>query len=80
MENIKEDHHPDHLTNDEYKAILEFIHKATEKEILEFLDIIKVKFSGGNEGLDKEQVEFVVASDTKNPEIKAAMLEYVYSK
>lgn len=68
---------PKHLTKEEYDDIITFIAKATEDEIQEFLDVIKVKFSGEDKGIDREQVMFVVDSDTDIPEIKQKMLEFV---
>ncbi len=68
---------PKHLTKEEYDEIINFVTKATEDQIQEFLGVIGVRFSGENEGIDKEQVMGVAGADTKNPEIKQKMLEFI---
>lgn len=80
MKAINYKNHPAHLTEEEYAAVLRYIEKATDEEISQFLDVISVKFEGGNEGVDKEQVVFVVDSDTNVPEIKKRMIDFVHSK
>lgn len=80
MEKFKYDKHPSHLTEDEYKKIINFINQATDEEIQNFLRAIKVNFERGNAGIDKEQVVFVVNSDTNDPEIKKGMMNFINSK